>query len=218
MPLKAIIFDHDGTLVDSEGIHFGIWKTILAEYGVDFNQETYRDHHYGVPTMTNAQTIIARHQLDVSAEALFKQKRKGLSDWLSQQPFPLLPTVAEALQLCREHQLAIGLATGAGDLETSTSLRGHKLEGYFDAIATKDDVTNSKPAPDVYQLALQKLGLKPEDVVAIEDSVTGLTSAKAAGLRCIAVKYKYACPQNMAAADGQAADLLSAVKMAFELP
>jgi len=217
LSLKAIIFDHDGTLVDSEGIHFGLWRSILADYGIDFSQQTYRDHHYGVPTMTNAETLITRHRLNVSAETLFNRKRQGLIDWLSRQPFPLLPNVREALDLCRAHHLKIGLATGAGNLETQTSLREHQLEDYFDAIATKDDVAISKPAPDVYQLALRKLAVQAKDAVAIEDSVTGLTSAQSAGLQCIAVKYKYACPQNMSTANGHAEDLLEAVEAALRL-
>jgi len=217
LQLNAIIFDHDGTLVDSEGTHFEIWYSILQEHGVEFLRDDYRNHHCGVPTLRNAQMLVDKHNLSISAEALYREKQSRLHRWLESNTFPLLPYVREALDYCRSADLQIAMATGAGQREAWGSINGHNLNQYFTAVATKNDVETSKPAPDVYLLALELLGLSREQCIAIEDSYTGVSSAKAAGLRCITVVYPLARQQDLSAADHHSTNLLEAVELALTL-
>ncbi|SMF20789.1 haloacid dehalogenase superfamily, subfamily IA, variant 3 with third motif having DD or ED [Alteromonadaceae bacterium Bs31] len=217
MRIDAVIFDHDGTLVDSEGIHFSIWQELLAQQGINFHREEYLNHHCGVPSKRNAELIVERHKLNTSSQQLLTNKQQKLDAWLHDHTFPLLPLAREALQECRKAQLKIGLATGAGRNEALRTVEGHNLAQYFDTLVTKDDVKNSKPAPETYLLAARHLAVEPEHCIAIEDSSTGVASAKAAGMQCITVKYELAKNQDLSSADYHCNDLLQAVDKALTL-
>lgn len=217
MSIQGIIFDHDGTLVDSEGVHYDLWRYVLARYGIDFPLQEYLDHHAGVPTRTNAEVICQTHQLGISAEELLAENHVELHRWLADNAFPLRPGARQALDACVERKLAIGLASGAARLEIDHSLNHHQLQSYFHTTVSKDDVSHAKPHPETYALCAQRLGLEPGDCVAIEDSATGLQAAKAAGLRCITVAYEYSSSHDLSAADGHADNLESALAMALSL-
>lgn len=217
MPFKAIIFDHDGTLVDSEGVHFSIWHKLLKELHIDFSKEAYQKDHCGVPSLKNAQLLVEHYETGLTAEQLCLRKQAHLSAWLEQQPFPLMPLAREALQACRDKGLKIGLATGASDLEAGATLSGHQLQAFFDVVVTKDQVRHSKPAPDTYLLAMEKLGVEAAQCVAIEDSFTGVAAAKAAHLTCVSVSYEPAKQHDLSRADAHAKDLLDAVEQVFLL-
>lgn len=217
MSFKAIIFDHDGTLVDSEGVHFSIWHTLLKDRNIHFTQEAYQKDHCGVPTRKNAELIVEQYETGLTAEQLCELKQEHLKAWLGKQPFPLMPMALEALQVCRDKGMKIAMATGAGDLEANATLAGHQLGSFFDAVVTKDQVRHSKPAPDTYLLAIEKLGVKASECAAIEDSFTGVAAAKAAQLTCISVAYDQAKQHDLSRADGHAKDLLDAVEKVFSL-
>ena len=203
MSTLGIIFDHDGTLVDSEGIHFDIWQQLLAGYGLDFSRQEYLDDYCGVPTLQNAQLIINQYKLALSAEQLSTRKQEAITKRLLSAPFPLMPGAKEALIYCQNAGLAIGLASGAGRAELESTLNEHQLAQFFQAVTSKDDVKNSKPAPESYLTTLKKLKLPANHCVAIEDSNTGIRSAKSAGLYCIAVTYEFAKTQDLSIADEQ---------------
>lgn len=217
MAISGIIFDHDGTLVDSEGVHFSIWQNLLLPYGISFSKTEYLQHHCGVPTRRNAELIVAQHELDISPEELYQKKQHEMQQWLQQQCFPAMHGARAALLQCHSAGLKIGVATGAGQLETQSSLQSHNLDSLVAAVTTREMVTNSKPAPDTYLQTLDALQLRADVCVAVEDSTTGIASAKAAGLACIAVAYDFAKGQDLSRADHYAANLLEAVAIALAL-
>lgn len=217
MALRGIIFDHDGTLVDSEGVHFSLWRDVLNPLGISFSLEEYLEHHCGVPTLTNAQVIVDQYQLPLSAETLYQQKQAALAGWLKIQPFPLMQGAREAMVRCKSAGLRIGIATGASDTELNSSMIAHHLQPLVDASTTRDQVSHSKPAADTYTRTLKQLQLNADDVIAVEDSATGLASAKAAGLRCIVVAYAFAAGQDLSAADYTVANLSDAASLALTL-
>ena len=188
--IKAIIFDHDGTLVNSEREHFKVWQSLLREYGVSFEEHEYIERYTGVPTLATAEGIVNTYSLPVSGEALYQAKLKRVEEHFQDTVPELMPGVTECLAFASEHfQLAV--ATGATSSELVHSLQSNQLVSYFSATATGSEVENAKPAPDVYLLAIERLGLRPEDCIAIEDSRSGLMSAKAAGLSCIFIPNDY---------------------------
>jgi len=218
MTITGLIFDHDGTLVDSESTHYKIWHDIMLEYGVNFTEQEYILEHSGVPTLQNAEILTTTYSINVSAHALCKQKETRTDAYFSKHATTLMPHAQTCIEACLDNGLKLAIATGASTTEIQLSLSKRSFYPHFTGIATRNDVARTKPAPDVYELALQCLNMKAEQCWAIEDSPSGIASAKAAGLTCIAIPNQYSRHQDLSAADyhlehlGQLLDLLASVE------
>ncbi|NIB42591.1 HAD family phosphatase [Pseudomaricurvus alkylphenolicus] len=199
--IKGIIYDHDGTLINSEQMHYESWRDILVDYDVDFTLQEYIREHNGVPTIRNAEIIVETYGLAVEPTDLTHKKLSLARDRFAAQPSPLMPFAKETLQNSFDAGYALAIATGAGSREIDLTMEAYGLRHFFKTIATRDDVQNSKPAPDVYLLAQERLGLKPGECVAVEDTETGIKSAKNAGLYCIAVENDFSAGQDLGEAD-----------------
>lgn len=200
MRFKSVLFDHDGTLVNSEGIHFGLWCQTLLPHGVNLTEAEYKAHFVGIPSKHSAVDVVRRHGLSVVAHELTRQKEALTQDYLRQQAFPLMPGAHDAVAALRAHGVRLGVVTGAGPDGIEATLRDHGWRSSFDTVVTAADVPHSKPAPDVYELALARLGLLAHEAVAIEDTATGVAAARAAGLRCLAIPHEHSATQDFSAA------------------
>ena len=184
-PIHAVIFDHDGTLVDSEPVHLACWRKVLAPHNATLSKEDYNQNLSGMPSIYSAAWLAGKFNLDIPADALLREKQKHLRDFLTTSCFPLMPEVKSLLAYLAERNIPLAVATGASREEVTASLKHHELSAFFRAVVSKEDVRHNKPAPDVYQLAAGRLGVKEEDCVAIEDSDNGERAARAAGIHCL---------------------------------
>ncbi len=184
---QAVCFDHDGTLVDSEPIHYRLWRDVLVPHGVALTETQYQERYAGVPTLANAQDLVERHELAVSAEALARDKHGAMSEFVTRAAFPLLPDVPAAIARLRERGLRLAVVTGTARVSVEATLREHALALQFETVVAAEDVVRNKPAPDGYLLAAQRLRLAPAHCVAIEDTEHGVNAAHAAGVACVAV-------------------------------
>ncbi|UTF58835.1 HAD family phosphatase [Gilvimarinus sp. DA14] len=198
--IKGIIFDHDGTLVDSERKHYGLWVELLKTYGIDFPEREYKDHLAGVPTQQNAEYLVNAYSLPVSSDELFAAREIATQRVLGSEACPLIPGAQECVQWVVNQGLKTAIATGASYNEVKPTLTQHGFDRYFSIVASRDNVRHAKPAPDVYQYALQKMGLEANECIAIEDSPTGLKSALACGLECIVVENEYSAGHDFSSA------------------
>lgn len=187
MALKAILFDHDGTLVDSELAHFEMWKDILAEYDIALSYAEYVDRYAGIPTNANAKTIVDNYSLGITPEALIGSKDRLTKDYLSKQALPLMLGALESIEYVYHLGLKIAVVTGAGKEGITATLDKYNLNQYISVVVSGDDVSHSKPAPDCYLLALEKLNIEASDCIAIEDTYNGSLSATSANITCIGV-------------------------------
>jgi HAD superfamily hydrolase (TIGR01509 family) len=184
-PARALIFDMDGLLVDSEGLAAAAMDRLLDEYQLGRKPEVHarllgrrliealaivRDG-YGMEE--NVEVLIARYS-DLRIEAL-----RG-----SVKP---MPGAAEIIARARLAGLPIALATSGMRIHADISLGETGLAGSFSSETTGDEVTRGKPAPDLFLMAAERLGIDPADAVVLEDSPLGVEAAKAAGMRVIAV-------------------------------
>lgn len=183
--LRGIIFDHDGTLVDTEKQHYRIWHQLLAEFGHHLSEADYVREHSGVPTIGSAARIIECYGLDMTPEHLTHIKQKRVAE-LGEVP-PLMPGAREILHALRDAGIPMAVASGARLSEVERNLRNHRLDHLFQAICSSSQVEHNKPAPDVYLLAAQKLQLAPGECLAVEDTPTGMRSALAAGMSCVVI-------------------------------
>lgn len=186
---KGVIFDHDGTLVDSERKHYRLWARLLAEYGVDFSEDEYKTHLAGISTKASAGYLAANYALPVTAEALFRQREQAA--FMAAEASPLMPGAKALVAWLHQQSVALAIATGAPQQEVEPTLSQHQLRRYFPIVASSDKVRRAKPAPDVYQYALVQMGLTADQCLAIEDSATGLQAALACGLKCVVVPNDY---------------------------
>lgn len=187
MSLQAILFDHDGTLVDSESTHLRLWREVVAPHGIHISDEIYWHQMLGVPLERNATDIIRLYGLDVPADDLIAAKLAANATFLQQTCFPQMPG-ADRVVRDLAARLRLALVSGSQRNCVEASLRGHAWEPLFEQVVTGDDVPRNKPHPDGYLQALAALGLDAADCIAVEDTEVGVRAARDAGLRVIAIR------------------------------
>ena len=180
--MEALLFDFNGTLSDDEGVQCAIFGELFAEQGRPIGEQEYFDELAGRSDPEIVERWLgAGHP--AAAEVL--ERRVQLFRERAGDGSTVPPHVREAvLRASRRARLAI--VSGAARSEIETVLRAAGLD-VFDVIVSAEDVTRGKPDPEGYLLALEQLGVRAADAVAIEDAPPGIAAAKAAGLRCVAV-------------------------------
>lgn len=201
MALKAILLDHDGTLVDSEVVHYQIWRQVLGELAPSFDEQAYKDHCSGVSTENNAAFIINHHGVDLTVAELVQQRWHATESWLVDGRFPLMPGVTELFQWLADAGPVAAIVSGAEQFVVEKTVQNYQWQAQVKAIATGDQVANNKPAPDSYLLALSRLGLEASEAIAVEDTQSGTQAALAAGLRCVVVRNEYSMEHDFTGAE-----------------
>ncbi len=211
MALKAILFDHDGTLVDSEGVHYQMWLEVLRPYGVSLSSEQYMQIYSGMPTRDNARDLVERFQLNAVVDELVAKKLEIAHAYLEDNAFPLMAGAQDILDYFQQQpNIQQAIVTGAGAEIVNATIRSHQLAAYFATIVSCDDVAQSKPAPDCYLLALERLGLQAEECIAIEDTEHGVAAAVGAGVSCLAIPNAQSQAHNFSKATAILPNLMAA--------
>lgn len=207
--IKAIIFDCDGTLVDSEEAHFFAWRRAVQNWRGDLTLEEYPSYA-GKPGATIARQLAEKTGRDC-ADELFAQKREYFLEYLHQGLPPIKDTVDFVHRLLKEKEtlgikLAIASATIKPEIVKNLELLSIKdafdvvLSGHEDLKDYHDPEGVNKPKPYIYLHAAKLLGLSPAECVVIEDSMTGVISSKAAGCITIAIPNRFTEAQDLSAA------------------
>ncbi|MFH1235419.1 MAG: HAD family phosphatase [Parcubacteria group bacterium] len=184
--LKAIIFDMNGVIIDDESLHEEAYRRTFKPLGIGLTAEEFKRDGIGRSDLAFAQTHVAnKNRTDINLDKLVVKKIDLYFDLLK-NVFPIVPGVVETVKaLGKRYRLA--LTTGSPKVEVNLILQRLNITDDFEVVVTADDFTRSKPDPESYLLTLKKLGLKPDECVAIEDSLPGIKSVKAAGMKCIAI-------------------------------
>jgi beta-phosphoglucomutase len=188
MKLKAILFDLDGTLVDSELFHFECWNEILKESEVCLTYGDWLKDYAGIPLAQNASNLLKKYGLTTPLEELIQRREQLSLQRMRDTEVPLMYYAKEILEFFHQLPLTMALVTGSSRDEVDTLFLKNGLRKYFDIIVTNDDVKHPKPDPECYNLCRAQLGLEKEECLVFEDTVNGLKAAKAADLTCYAVQ------------------------------
>lgn len=192
--VKAVIFDLDGSLVDS----MWIWKAIDIEYLGKFGIELPPDLQDSIGGKSFTETAIyfkERFQISDSLEHIKEDWNRMAYDKYANE-VPLKPGVREFLNYCREHQIRLGIATSNSRELVDNIVRTHDLADYFDCVMTGCEVAKGKPAPDIYLAVAKQLEVAPADCLVFEDIVQGIQAGKAAGMQVCAVDDAFSRAQE----------------------
>ena len=179
----AYIFDCDGTLADTMGLHYDAWKMALEPHGADLPEDLYYSWG-GRPTREIVEALNEMQGLFMDPEAMTHHK-EGLYHSLLPEVRAIEPVVAFARKMYGKKPLAV--ASGGGRKAVTATLESLGLIQLFDAIVTSEDYVNGKPSPDPYLEAAKRLGVAPVGCLVFEDTEIGRQSAHAAGMECVLV-------------------------------
>ena len=185
-PFRAVVFDFDGLIVDTERPIYEAYRAVFAEYGVGLTVEMWSDV---IGTSSERGPLFERLERAIGERVDREEvRRRARGHRLNAtDALPALAGVAEHVAQAREAGLRLAVASSSSSRWVSGHLGRLGLLASFDAVCTRDDVRRTKPDPDLYRLALARTGARAHEAFAIEDSPHGITAAKAAGLRCVAV-------------------------------
>jgi len=181
---RALLFDLDGTLAETDSLHLPTWVDTLRPYGIEMDEEFYRERISGRSTPKIVEDLLPYlsteegRMLADAKEASFRERAVEL------EPLPgLLAFMREA----KSRGLSLALVTNAPAQNVESILLALELEVFFDEVVLSDDVGPVKPDPAPYRAALERLGIAPEEAVAFEDSTSGLASSVAAGIPTVGI-------------------------------
>ncbi|HXO74059.1 MAG TPA: HAD family phosphatase [Puia sp.] len=197
---KAVIFDMDGVLVDSEPLYIGMNQKFFRELGAVIPIEEHQTF-VGISAIGMWSYIREKFSLEYTVEELI-QKEKDMKFLLLQQTeLRALRGSEELLAGLRRRNIAIALGTSSLRKNAELILDKTGLRPYFDVLTTGEDVRRGKPNPDLFLLAAERLNKAPHECIVIEDSTNGVKAAKAAGMVCIALSNPNSGAQDLSAAD-----------------
>jgi beta-phosphoglucomutase family hydrolase len=197
LPFKGVIFDMDGTLLESTEADYRAWEKVFNNYNQELPFEKY------APMLGVKSADVIRNEIGFSNEQdvkrILKEKFDFFVDYVDRNPIKPVHAAEAFLKSLAEYPIKIALATSSRKEKMQMVLKQLDFVKYFEAIVTGDEVTNGKPAPDIFLLAAERLGLKPEDCMVIEDGPIGVAAAKSANMKCVAITETHQASQLGAA-------------------
>ncbi len=191
LPKGAYIFDNDGVLAESEGKWFEAYVRLLAPYHVVHNLLVHRQM-MGQSDRACILMLQAIHpelpQGPDATEELLMQRGLLIQAVKTESPIRPMPGAVEFVQAAIKQNIPTAMATGTSRVDIDDQIKLLGWASLFKTVVAGDEIEHSKPAPDIYLEAARRLGVKPEDCVVFEDSLSGLTSAKTAGMKTVFVR------------------------------
>lgn len=199
--IKALLFDLDGTLIDSEKFHFDCWNKFLCEYDVTLDFKDWLTNYAGIPLPKNAKTIIDRYKIEEELEGFINRREKITFDGFRTTDIQLMPFALEFIKFAYEKGLTLAVVTASPKIDVEAVFERNGLAKYFSLFITRTDVSKSKPDPESYNLCVERLGFEKDECLVFEDTLNGVKSALAAGITCYAIQSNVRAHQKLKIAD-----------------
>ena len=188
-PIRAVVFDLDGLMFDTEALFFRVASEMLRDRGKVFTAEIMRAM-IGRQPAESGRVFRMMSGLDDPPELLMAEA-KGRFEALIDTAVRPMPGLMALLDRLAAWGLPLGVATSSGREYAERLLVGHGVRGRFSAVLCREDVTLHKPDPEVYRLAARQLGVEPRAMIVLEDTPTGLRAAKGAGAFAVGVPHDH---------------------------
>ena len=186
--IKALLFDLDGTLIDSEKFHFDCWNEFLHPYGVTLELKDWLTNYAGIPLPQNAKTLIDRYKIDADLTDFIAKREQLTYEGFKTKDIALMPFALEFVQFFYEKRLTLAVVTASPRVDVEAVFERNGLAKYFKLFITRTDVSKSKPDPESYNACVERLSLQKDECLVFEDTVNGVKSAMAAGITCYAIQ------------------------------
>ncbi len=187
--IKAVLFDLDGVIVSTDGCHYRAWKRMADEEGIYFD-EKINDRLRGVSRMASLEIVLERASRSYTEEekvALAARKNDYYRDLIRElTPSDILPGAMENLNELKENGILV--AVGSSSKNTPLILRRIGLDAFFDAVSDGNNISHSKPDPEVFLKAAEMLGTDPADCLVVEDADAGIEAGRRGGMKTLSVK------------------------------
>ncbi len=199
--IRAALFDMDGLMIDTERLHHESFKTVLEQHGIAPAPDARGViHTSGISAEANWERFKKQYGFDADTRELTKAKNDAHRKLLKNK-LKAMPGLLDLLRDLKANGYKIAIA--------SSSIREHidlvvdrlGMSDFFDAITSGDEVTNGKPAPDIFLKAAMKLNVKPVECVVLEDAMHGMLAGKAAGMHVVVVPNEFTQNEDFSAAD-----------------
>jgi beta-phosphoglucomutase family hydrolase len=182
-PFKAYLFDCDGTIVDSMPLHYVAWKRILAEWGCEFDEQTFYSWG-GMPVTEIIAALNVRNGLAMPVEEVQRRKEALYFEILPE--LQAVPEVLEHIELSHGH-IPFAVVSGSTRESVTKSLETLGILDKFDTLVCAGEYERSKPDPQPFLIAAERLGVAPEDCLVFEDTEMGIQAATAAGMASVKI-------------------------------
>jgi len=183
--LEAVLWDMDGVIADTADYHYRAWHDVFQERGVEFSKPDFMQY-FGRRHDTIIRGVLGDSLSPEEFHALSEKKQALYRRLVSQNVIPL-PGALELIKSLNAHGIKTAIGSSAVPENIEVILKGLGIENSFQAIAYGTEVAEGKPSPQIFLLAAKKLGVKPAGCVVIEDAIAGVTAARRAGMKCVAV-------------------------------
>lgn len=184
--MKAIVFDMDGILFDTENLFIKCWQQLAKEYKLE-NIEAVVKECIGTNEEKTKAIMKSYYGEEFDIAYYHGEAREAFLEYIEENGLPMKKGVRELLDYLKECGYKIGLASSTRVAEVKRELKSVGIDQYFEVIVGGDMVKESKPKPEIYLLACEKLGVEPKETIAIEDSLNGIRAAYSAGMKPIMV-------------------------------
>ena len=196
MGKKAVIFDMDGVIFDTEKVYLDIWIEVFEKYGYKMTKELYVNV-MGTGRKNVIKTFLENFGDDLPIEKMYEEKDNQLFYIIENQGIPLKEGVKELFSMLKEKNYKIALATSAKRERVEKQIKDKWLKESFDAIVCGDDVEKGKPSPDIFLKAAKKIDVEPENCFVVEDSPAGIKAAFSGGMKGIHVEDLNAADEDI---------------------
>lgn len=190
---RPICFDMDGVIVDSEPSHFEAFRRTFQPLGIDLSIDEYHEYFAGKTDEQGFTDFLDQLKRPLDIRTLQAVKRGHYQRLSETMVIPYIRTVGAIGQLALHHPLAV--VTSSPTSQVDGILTRFGLDAYFSVRVTAEDVTNSKPHPESYLLAAERLNTNAADCIAVEDAPSGIIAAKRAGMYCVAITTTHPAEQ-----------------------
>lgn len=198
--MKAVIFDMDGVIIDSEPIHFEVDMQTMKDFGCGISKEEL-NKYVGTTNEYMWTDIKNKYKLDKSVEEIINYRSEMVKRKVIESDLAPIEGIIDLLKDLKDKNIPAAIASSSPKDFIKVVVSKFELEDYFSCILSGEEVENGKPAPDIYVETAKKLGIPPEECIVIEDSKNGVLAAKKAGMKCIGFKNPNSGDQDLSKAD-----------------